>query len=316
MLDTAFTRLLGCTVPVQQAVLGGISTAELALAVARSGGLGMLSVSTHTPLVELVPFVRSQVGDGRFGVGFFGHWADAVLPQVDLAARHADVVEFFWGRPRPDLVARVHDGGARASWQCGTRAEALEAVAAGCDFVVVQGVEAGGHVRGTLPLLALLAEVMPEVDVPVVAAGGIATGEAMAAALAAGASAVRMGTRLVATVESGAHPEYQRALLAASATDTVLTTAFGVGWPDAPHRVLRSAVVAAEGFEGDVVAQDGDVAYPPFAVNTPSRWMTGTIEACALYCGQGVDAIRSVESAADVVRDIAADAERLLRARS
>src|SRR5207248_5682729 len=106
----------------------------------------------------------------------------------------------------------VHAGKALAAWQVGSLEEAQAAVDAGCDFIVAQGVEAGGHVRGRISLLPLLDEVLPVVGIPVVAAGGIGTARAMAAALAAGASAVRVGTRFVAAVESEAHPHYKEAL--------------------------------------------------------------------------------------------------------
>src|SRR5213079_183863 len=117
---------------------------------------------------------------------------------------------------------------------------------AGCDVIVAQGIEAGGHVRGTLGLLPLLDEVRTVIDLPIVAAGGIGTGTAMAAALVAGADAVRVGTRFMVASESTAHPTYVEALIGAGADDTVLTTAFGDGWPDAPHRVLKSAIEAGE----------------------------------------------------------------------
>src|SRR5205823_10515392 len=135
----------------------------------------------------------------------------------------------------------VHGGGALVSWQVGSRDEAKAAERVGCDLIVAQGTEAGGHVRGKIGLLALLGQVLDSVRVPVVAAGGIGTGRAMAAVLATGASAVRVGTRFAAAAESEAHPRYVQRLIAAEAKDTVLTEAFSTGW-NAPHRVLRSSV--------------------------------------------------------------------------
>jgi NAD(P)H-dependent flavin oxidoreductase YrpB (nitropropane dioxygenase family) len=105
-------------------------------------------------------------------------------------------------------------------------------------------------------LLDLLSAVLDSVrDVPVLAAGGIGNGRAMAAALAAGADGVRVGTRFVATEEAGVHPVYTDALIAARAEDSVYTQTFHVGWPEAPHRALRSAIDAAAAFQGDVVAR-------------------------------------------------------------
>lgn len=139
----------------------------------------------------------------------------------------------------------------------------------------------------------------------------------MAAALAAGAAAVRVGTRFVAAAESGAHPEYVRALVAARAEDTVLTDTFHVNWPDSPHRVLRSCVDAVNRYTGDTVGQRsiGGVAYavPRFASPTPNRETVGEIRAMALYAGQSVDAVRQVQRAAEIVRELSEGAERLLR---
>jgi NAD(P)H-dependent flavin oxidoreductase YrpB (nitropropane dioxygenase family) len=211
----------------------------------------------------------------------------------------------------------VHTGGALAGWQVGSVEEARRAADAGCDLVIAQGVEAGGHVRGTVALFPLLAEVLEAVSVPVVAAGGIASARSMAAALAAGAAAVRVGTRFLATAESGAHPDYLAALLAAGQTDTVLTTAFAVGWPDAPHRVLASALAAAEALDDETVGAlevDGEPQpVPRFAARTPSREVTGSVEAMALYAGEGVGLVTEIGDAASLVRERADGAEALLR---
>lgn len=188
---------------------------------------------------------------------------------------------------------------------------------AGCDFVVAQGTEAGGHVRGQLSLLALLPAVLDVIEVPVVAAGGIGTARHMAAALAAGADGVRVGTRFLAAAESGAHPEYVDALIRSQLGDTVLTTTFSQNWPDAPHRVLRSSVEAATAFDGDVVGKipygDETFPIPRFGTQPPTQQTTGSIAAMALYAGEAAWAVQRVEPAAEIVRDLADGAERLLR---
>ena len=213
----------------------------------------MISSTFPLPVDEELSWVRARTG-GPVGVGFFAFDLPGMTRELELAAARARVVDMSWGDPDPVVVNRIHAGGALAFWQVGSLEEALAAAGAGCDVVVAQGVEAGGHVRGTTPLLRLLAQVVPAVDVPVVAAGGIATGAALAAALNAGAAGARVGTRFLASAESGAHPEYIAALLAASAEDTVRTTAFAEGWPDAPHRVLRAATERAA-WANDVVGQ-------------------------------------------------------------
>jgi NAD(P)H-dependent flavin oxidoreductase YrpB (nitropropane dioxygenase family) len=316
MLTTRLTTLLGCVVPLQQAGMGGIATPPLALAVADAGGLGMLGGATVPApiLAEMLDALGARTR-GVFGVNFLMPFLDR--DAVAVAATRARVVEFFYGEPDEALVDAVHAGGALACWQVGSVEEAVAAARVGCDFVVAQGTEAGGHVRGRTGLLPLLGAVLDAVDVPVVAAGGIGTARAMAAALAAGADGVRVGTRFVAATEADAHPEYVAALVSARAEDTVLTERFAVMWPDAPHRVLRSAVAAAEAYPGEVV---GEMAFlgmreelPRFAVPCPTRATTGTIAAMALYAGESVGAVRRVVPAADIVRELADGAERLLR---
>jgi nitronate monooxygenase len=316
MLRTRFTDLVGCSVPVQQAGMGWIAGPDLAAAVADAGGLGMIAMPL-VPTAVLADMLTSleRRTTGAFGVNFLMPFLDR--DGVEVAAGSARVVEFFYGDPDPALVATVHAGGALACWQIGSVAEARAAAEVGCDLIVAQGIEAGGHVRGKLALLPLLAQVLDAVDVPVVAAGGIASPRAMAAALAAGAAAVRVGTLLVATEEADAHPDYVQALIRARSEDTVLTEAFSVMWPDAPHRVLSSAVASAEALASETAGQaimaGATVPIPRLAPMAPTRSVTGAIDAMALYAGQSVGAVQRVQPAAEVVGQLTQGAERLLR---
>jgi NAD(P)H-dependent flavin oxidoreductase YrpB (nitropropane dioxygenase family) len=296
-VETPFTRLVGCRHPLQQATMGGVAGPELAGAVAGAGALGMLCEFDVEPSSERMTQALALAGGGVVGMGFFGHWVHRDLPTFEEAAARLRVVEVFWTEPDAELVARARrSGAALVAWQVGSVESAVAAVDAGCDLVIAQGVEAGGHVRGTTPRDELLAGVLERVSVPVVAAGGIATGADVAAVLAAGAAGARVGTRFVATTESRGHPAYKQALVdARSGDDTVLTEAFGDGWPEAPHRVLRSALGAAE--------RSGPGPYP---VSTPSRRAEGDIAAMALYAGTGVGDVHAVERAAEVVRELLA----------
>lgn len=318
MLDTPFTKLTGCSVPIQLAGMPKVCTPELVAAVAKAGGLGMLS-GALVPAPILADTLEQAVTQGgdKIGVNFLmPHLKDTET--VRLAAERSKLVEFFYGEPDPELVDLVHASGALACWQVGSTDEALAAEQSGCDLIVVQGTEAGGHVRGNIGLFPLLAQIFEAVKVPVIAAGGIGTARSMAAALAAGAAAVRVGTRFVATQESGAHPTYIEKLIGAHAEDTVLTEAYSVMWPDAPHRLLKSCIEVASSIEDEVVGEavlgGGTVPIPRFAAPLPGRDATGNIEAMALYAGQSVDAVRRIQPAAEIVSELSIGAERLLRA--
>lgn len=315
MIETPFTKLVGASAPIQAAPLPAISTVELVAAVADAGGVGMLAAPMLSPEFLEEELARvAKATSGIFGVNFLVPFLDPAC--IPVAARHARVVDFFFGDPQRTLVDEARAFGAVVGWQVGSLEEAIAAERAGCDYVVAQGTEAGGHVRGQTSLLPLLSQVLDALRIPVLAAGGIATARDLAAVLAAGASGARIGTRFVAAVESAAHPAYVNSLLAATATDTCLTDTFAE-WP-VPHRVLRSAIAAVnaapEGVIGEI--EHGGRRIPihklsPFAPNIAT---TGHVEAMALYAGESVTHVTSVRPAAEIVAELVAGAEQRLRA--
>jgi NAD(P)H-dependent flavin oxidoreductase YrpB (nitropropane dioxygenase family) len=299
----SFTDLVGCPLPLQSASLGGpIATPALAAAVSEAGGLGMIAnPSSAAEVHQLVESARALTSQ-PIGMGFLIPFVTAGA--VQAAGASVEVVEFFYGDPDPELVRLVRAGGAIAGWQIGSATEALAAVEAGCDFVIAQGIEAGGHVRGMQRLDDVLAETLASVAVPVLAAGGVGTAERVTALLGAGAAAVRVGTRFVAAREADAHPEYVARLVTASRQDTVLTEAFGTGWPNAPHRVLRSALEAAAQFDRAVVAVAGDREIAVFSPRAVTREVRGDIAAMALYAGESVDHVTRIQPAAEIVAEL------------
>jgi NAD(P)H-dependent flavin oxidoreductase YrpB (nitropropane dioxygenase family) len=223
---------LGVELPVVQAGMGGgISRHELAAAVSEAGGLGTIAVNGDEAIRRELAAARTLTGRPLA--------VNVLLPFARRdwfeAAEAADVVVTFWGEPKR------RTGGA---WlhQCGSVEEARRAQAAGADGVIVQGVEAGGHVRGRTPALQLLEEArraLPR-EYPVLLAGGIADRDDVSAALSAGASAAVAGTRFLLSEESRAHALYKERLLGSE--ETVLTDLFGAAWP-APHRVVPNPAV-------------------------------------------------------------------------
>jgi nitronate monooxygenase len=319
VVETRFTELVGCRAPLQLAGMGEVGTPELAAAVSAAGGLGMIGVAGD-PLAQRIAALE-RLSPLPWGVNFLGPFLD--VADVETAAGRARVVEIFWREPDADLVRRIHDGGSLASWQVGSLGEARAAAEAGCDLVVAQGVEAGGHVRGTVPLLALLDAVLDAVgeSTVVVASGGIGSARSVAVALAAGADAVRVGTRFVASAESRAHPDYKQALVDAGAGETVLNDDYGrdTGWPDAPNRVLRHALERATTTAGEVVGRmqlsgrDDFLPIQRLSPLPPTDRCEGDIGAMALYAGESVGAVRDVRPAAEIVRELLDGAEAALR---
>lgn len=225
-----FLDSLGLTTPIVQAGMGGgLSRHELAVAVSEAGGLGTIAVAGPQAIERELSAARALT-DRPIALNLLLPFARQSWFE---AAAAADVVVTFWGAPKRRT-------GGTLMHQCGSVAEARAAHAAGADAVIVQGVEAGGHVRGSLPALALLERVRAALppDYPLLLAGGIAEREDVRLALDAGASAAVAGTRFLLSAESRAHPEYRQRLL--DADETLLTELFGLSWP-APHRVIPNA---------------------------------------------------------------------------
>jgi nitronate monooxygenase len=307
MVVTRYTELTGCRLPVQQAPMGSVSTAALAVAVADAGGVGSIGVLGMSPAqVDKVLGGMAARTSGVLAANFLTGGIDAEA--VAAAAARVRIVDFFWADPDPALVEVAHRGGALACWQVGSLAEARAAAEAGCDVIAVQGTEAGGHVRGHSPLRPLLESVRGELDLPVLAAGGIGDARAFAAALAAGADGVRAGTRFVAAAESGAHPLYKQAVADAAAGSTEITGAFSVCplCATSPRaRVLTSCVGALRELDGDTVGEMSQrgrrVAVPRGHGTPPGAAATGHIDAMPMYAGESAAAITSVEPAAAIL---------------
>jgi NAD(P)H-dependent flavin oxidoreductase YrpB (nitropropane dioxygenase family) len=311
---------LGISLPVFQAGMGGgVAGPELAAAVSESGGLGTIGILpaallqralarartlTARPIAVnlLLPFTRPE------------HWG---------VAAEADAVVTFWGVPvRRTSKPWIH--------QCGSVAEAHAAQVAGADAVIAQGVQAGGHVRGTLPALRLLEQIRAALPgFPVLLAGGVADAGDVRAALDAGADGVVSGTRFLLSDESAAHPEYKRRLI--HSDRTVLTELFGFGWPR-PHRVVPNAaterwlrrdsrgpalVRAAQQLSGaigprlpmsvgDRLARNARLAIPLYGPAAPlASWPEHLLDTAPLYAGETVARINDIRPAGELVRLLA-----------
>jgi nitronate monooxygenase len=312
---------LGVDLPVVQAGMGGgLAGRQLAVAVSAAGGLGTIGFLAPDGLRDEIAAAR-RLTDRPLAVNLLLPFARRDHFE---AASEADVVVTFWGRPnRQTSKIWIH--------QCGSVEEALAARKAGADAVIAQGVEAGGHVRGTAGAVELLAGVRGAVpdDYPVLSAGGIAEASDVKTRLDDGAEAVVLGTRFLMTDESGAHPTYKARLVAAR--ETVLTELFGIGWP-APHRVVPNHATirwlgrdpcgpswlrvfhraTAPVFSRMPVPMQFRLA----ARQKPSRPLFGPaaatvdgppnlIDAGPLYAGECIDRITDIRPAGELVRELA-----------
>ncbi|WDR06902.1 nitronate monooxygenase [Devosia rhodophyticola] len=301
-------QTLGCQWPIVLAGMGGVSRSELVAAVTAAGGFGFLGmVREPVALIEQEIADLRQRGVNNFGVNLIPAATEPRLltAQVDACIRlGVPTVGLFWDIDRA-VIERCKKAGIKVVYQIGSTAEAIAAAEAGADIIIAQGQEAGGHVRGTQHLHRLLSEVVEAVNVPVAAAGGMATGRDLICAMALGAQGMVMGTALMATRESFAHPFHKQALLDAAAGDTRLTTRFHVNWPPgAAVRVLKSALEAAARSEQDnpgygIIGAEGDRPIHRFSTDSPLRNMSGQFAEMALYAGTGVGSISDIPTAAE-----------------
>lgn len=315
MITTPLCTLLGIEHPILNASMAGTATGELAAAVSEAGGFGMIGGTNP----DGASWLREQIRIARsltarpFGVGFISSFPDTEeLARVALEEGVAAINHSF-ADPTP-FVASAHAAGTKVFVQVQTLAQAVRAAQAGADVIIAQGGEAGGH-AGALGTFALLPAVVDAVaPLPVVAAGGIADGRGLAAALLLGAQGAWMGTRFVASREWGGPSWEQAAVLAATSDDTVQTRLYDLigerPFPaDNPDRVLRNAFVDRwTGREAEIPAHR-----EALRVEVEAGQADPTV--AGVSAGVSAGLIASARPAGEIVRDIAQEAEDLLRVR-
>lgn len=316
MLKTRLTDILGVQHPVMLAGMGGVSYHRLVAAVSEAGGYGTFGASTMSG-EDMVAEMRAAraLTDKPFGVDLLTAMPDRLLSDVEtLIQEGATVFAAGLGVPR-DVIALCHEKNVLVLSMCGKVRHAIAAVEAGCDIVVAQGTEAGGH-TGQVATFPLIPQVVDAVDgrVPVVAAGGIFDGRGLAAALALGAEGVWIGTRFIATPEARSAPGYKEALLRTAEDDTVVSKAF----TGKTLRAVRNSMTThfekhpeeLSPFPQQLIkAMEGGWMHLGAEESTP-----GVDPDRECYpAGQGVGAINSMEPAADILHRMVEEAEAVLR---
>ena len=320
-LHTPVCDLLCCDYPIVLAGMGGVARYELVAAVAEAGGFGFLGMVRESPELIAAEIAAVRARTARpFGVNLIPAATKPDRLEAELRACIAakvHAVTLFWDLS-VETVKRLRGEGVLVACQVGSLSEARAAEDAGADILIVQGVEAGGHVRGSTPLAALLPSVLSAVEAPVLAAGGIIDGADLAAVLRLGAQGAVVGTAFLATEESFAHDYHKLRILNAAPGQTVHTQAFHINWPaGAAVRVLPNSVT--EGAHGDpfalgrqVIGADGERSIYLFSTDSPLRSTIGNLEAMALYAGEGAGRLTDIVPAAERLNSIAAGARAAL----
>lgn len=314
-IQTRLTELLGIRHPVMLAGMGGVSYSALVAAVSEAGGLGCMGAGTMTTdvMVDEMRMVR-ETTDKPFGVDLLTAMPGDQVPMVEaIIAGGAGVFVAALGVPT-EVIDLCHENGLLVVNMCGKVDHARRAVDAGCDVVVAQGTEAGGHTGriATMPLVPQVVDAVGD-EVPVVAAGGIFDGRGLAAALALGADGVWVGTRFIATPEARSAPGYKEALLAAAEDATTVTRAYSGKtmralandytrwWEDHTDELEPFPMQMARSFKDGALHLGADASTP------------GVDPGKECYpAGQGVGAISDVLPAAEIVDRFVAEAEAAL----
>jgi len=315
-IRTEFTRAFALDVPIASAPMGGVAGGKLAAAVSNAGGLGLVG-GGYGDLEFLRRELAIAAAESKraWGVGVITWAASPAAVELALGYRpHAFMLSF--GDPRR-FAATIKRAGVRLICQVQDLAGARLALEAGADLVVAEGTEAGGHggTRGTMPLVPAVVDAAG--GVPVLAAGGIADGRGLAAALMLGAAGVLMGTRYYASSEAEGYAQAKARIVAASGEETARTRVFDIvrdyDWPPQwTGRAIRNAFL--ERWHGD---ESGlRAALGTERERFRQAGATGDCDVRMVWAGEAVDLIRAVEDAASLTRGIAAEAERLLRDRS
>jgi enoyl-[acyl-carrier protein] reductase II len=320
MLRTPLCDLLGIRYPICQAGMGWVARSGLAAAVSEAGGLGVIAAAHGTPadLREEIRRVR-EATDQPFGVDILfattrtsgdetERFTDAVKGWMDVALdEQVPVVIAGLGNPGP-FTAQAHKAGMKVMALCGNVKQARDHAATGVDVVIAQGHEAGGHTGRIAGLVLVPAVVDAVAPTPVLAAGGIADGRGLVAALALGAQGIWIGTRFIATPEAWGHDNYKNRIVAIDEEGTVITRAAS----GKPCRVIRNA------FTREWDKRQGEIQPFPIQFERVGKPMAilareqGDIEHGSAACGQSAGLIRGVMPVRDVIARIVDEAETTL----
>jgi enoyl-[acyl-carrier protein] reductase II len=309
-LRTPICETLGIEVPIFLAGMGGVAYAEVCAAVSEAGGFGTLGMAAEGP-----ESIRREMRRVReltakpFGVDLLAALPESMLRAIDVIIEEgASAFIAGLGVPGP-VISKCHDAGLLVMSMCGKVSHAVAAEEAGCDAVVAQGTEAGGH-TGQIAGMALIPQIVDAVGIPVLAAGAIVDGRGLAAALAFGAQGVWMGTRFIASHEARAHERYKKRITEIDASETRITRSYS----GKPMRVIRN------NWTDEWERRPQDIKPFPEQMRISAREMLllggpgdemDEARAC-MPCGQGAGAIRDIPSCQEIIDRVMREARETI----
>lgn len=333
MLRTRITEQYELKMPFVSAGMGFVAMPELTAAVSNTGGLGLLGASPAPPdVLENMIRATKTLTPYRFGV-------DLIIADISTKPTTTDdhievcvnenvkLVVFHWDMPKKEWVKQLKESGAKIWIQIESVDKARQAIEIGADAIIAQGSEAGGHNRSSNGLFSIVPNIVDAIaPVPVIAAGGIADGRTVAAALALGADAVCVGTRLIASREAHAHEEYKRRIISSAAEDIARTAIFGLEWPDQPMRVIRNRVVAEWAGRDDrtpsspgktdvigkTIISGHEYIMHKFSAMLPTPETTGDFEEMCMPAGESAGLVKEIKPASEIVNEMINEAKTIM----
>jgi enoyl-[acyl-carrier protein] reductase II len=311
-IRTPICDLLKIDVPITLAGMGGVAYADVCAAVSQAGGYGTLGMAAESPenIRAEMRKVREQT-DRPFGVDLLAALPEQMMASIDVIIEEgASAFIAGLGVPGP-VVEKCHDAGLLVMSMCGKVSHAVAAQEAGCDVVIAQGTEAGGH-TGRIAGMALIPQIVDAVDIPVLGAGSIVDGRGLAACLSFGAQGVWMGTRFIASHEARASEAYKKLIGETASDGTTITRCYS----GKPMRVITNDYVAAREREPESILRFPEQMYASMQEGT-MRALAGETEGIdptrhAMPCGQGAGAIDDILSCKEIIERTMAEAEAVI----
>ncbi|MGQ8873312.1 NAD(P)H-dependent flavin oxidoreductase [Paenibacillus sp. TSA_86.1] len=306
MFESLFLSTFELKTPLIQAGMGGVSGVELAASVSNQGCLGVLAQYKNSPQEVIRTIQETRHKTACFiGVNFIPEVSGTSLldKQIEALIQCGDnkLTIVMYGLPPKHVAEKIISSSIPLIIQVGTQKDAEAAYLMGATCIVLQGIQAGGHLLGEVTTEELLKDVLScKFEVPLIVAGGISSGIDYLYYRDQGASGCMCGTMFVTSHESNAHPKYKQLIVDSAAKDTIMTDLFHIGWEGRIHRVLKNETVRIGQEQSITFIAESEIfgkryPVPRFSSAAPLKQTNGAIELMALYCGESCENIQRIE---------------------